>query len=777
MSIYNNLEKWLVTNCRSTHQNGGLNRIFSSGCRSFSIGEKPIRPASDIDIVFRNEETDYTQHFQFFPGKPVNLVSQRHISHTPFLLHYLIIDGVPLKIIDFYQWQPSFTMYRIFLFMSGTDPIDILSSVDSGGKSASQSILSVSSDKTVSEEKSDRLVVSDGGNESDKITVISISEAGKRPETLSIKDVYKLFHDLVLSCRQNHIYNNVRLKGNQSDELLDDWWFSQSLIFPDGSVDIKSPDYNYYLPWLGYLADILQSTQIREAINANRESERTHTARTRFIHNRFTSGKSICQPVAEKNEPFARLYTIEPGKSINSDDYTFEELLYLACFTELVPGELITKKIQNWWDLHSHSLFRKKIVHQIVENSELIFIIILHAIKNKLPWANKIAELFAHNNNDGLFGLILFIINQVSVAQRNPGSIEIGSGITWSENNKGIIFQDGNGEIRYTRFNKKIISRFSYGNNLKFSCDREVEFKYSISENKVWILPAIGQSQALTGPPNQCIIKNKDTVVILPLFWERFDFTFNEIRFRVIFKKRRFQITASCKSNAAKFVFNEQEYNFSDTNRHILYFEPQIMECMTQYKITDSEYRSVLGYSPNHKSQGYVYGWAINRYGIFPENYIYSFSNKKHLVSTLNSGFFSDSFLYDKNLKEMTISFRHFKSLIKVNRLDDPLMIRLLGTNTESLARDIQIIFDEISKDAMVAILQWFYEELGFYPEFIETDRKQNLSAKKIYIHFVKKHGDFHVNKRAGLIEIGIANSYDNLDKIMEYIKGCIILV
>ena len=360
MNIRENLEKWLVTNCRSSIDPDGLAQSFKSGDTSFTVGGKHPQKYCPVDILFRDGRKDISRDLYFFRGKKVDLVSQRSISHTPFIVYYLLVDGIPLKIIDFYQWLPSLKLYRIFLFTSKSTSVEIVTSFFKSKQSSLESELFITSSKDFSTDKSENLITTEDENNTEGITVIGISEEQDKPGLLIVKDIFKLFHNQVLICRENHLNKSVRFKGHLSDMMLDKLWFTQKIIFPDGFLDIKDPRLDHYLPWLVSFADLIQSSNLREQIVTLLKAEENITCRQIFSSQYLESVTSSTKNVSTGDDPFNTLCLIDLRKDFKPDNYDFEELVYLACFTDLVPEDVIAERIQRWWDLYSQPLLRKK---------------------------------------------------------------------------------------------------------------------------------------------------------------------------------------------------------------------------------------------------------------------------------------------------------------------------------------------------------------------------------------------------------------------------------
>ena len=774
MNIRENLEKWLVTNCRSFIDFNGLDQSFKSGDISFCIGGRHPQRYCPIDITFRDERKSISHDLYFFEGKKVDLVSHRSISHTPFIVHYLLVDGVPLKIIDFYQWLPSLQLYRFFLFSTRSTPIEIVSSFFKSKQSSTEGELFITSNRDLSTDKSGNSITTEEENNTDGITVIGISKTQDKPDLLVVKDIYKLFHNQVLICRENHLNKSVRFKGHLSDMMLDKLWFSQKIIFPDGSLDIKDPRLDHYLPWLVSFADLIQSANLREKIATLLKSGENITCRQIFTRQNLDMVVSSARNVLKREDPFNTLCMIDLRKDFKPDNHGFEEMVYLACFTDFVPDNIIADKIQRWWDLYSQPLLRKKTNSLCLENPEKIFIIIVLAYRNQLRWAKNLYDIWQQYAGQTFLNLILYIISQLSITKKGRDTFGIRPGLEWIQNNKGIIFQDGNGAVKYTRFGKKIISSFSYANGLRFSCDRELRFEYSRRDKKLQVAPNITLSGPIREVPNQCSIRHHDALIIMPFTWNKFEFKINNIRFRVIFKKKRFQITANCKKINEQFEFNDQLYSFSNSVKHTLYFTPVVRNPQTCYTLTDSIYRSVLIYSPNRKSSGYVSGWALNRFGIFPESYIYSFAQNKHIVKTSNSGIFLNQFFYDNNYNDVTISFRHHSTSQRINILRDRLCSRFLNIDTSLAGIDLLLIYDQSLKDRVADILARFFGKFGFYPECLESEGSYKRTPRFIQIQIKSSHNDFKVYQREGIIEAGIKNSLTNIDEIFRYITSCV---
>ena len=119
----NKLENWLVQKLQnSVPVSADKLRIGNSQLSCYCQSADPLR-------IFLEDDTNRIHNLKFkldTESKNLEFVYSKRLLKTPFIVHYVVWNDQPVKIIDFFQWTSSPAIYRLLLLPENTDLETIL---------------------------------------------------------------------------------------------------------------------------------------------------------------------------------------------------------------------------------------------------------------------------------------------------------------------------------------------------------------------------------------------------------------------------------------------------------------------------------------------------------------------------------------------------------------------------------------------------------------------------------------------------------------------------
>lgn len=694
-------------------------------------------------------------------------VYTRRLSQTPFVLHYLLVDARPLKVVDFYEPDQEKILFRLFLFESGHLPAELTISFETQDKDpiAEDSFAGILATGKIQSIKNGYKIHPDHSQAGMFVLAFSVSDSASEPLDIQ-NDIYPRLTRQDAICRDHNPARKI-ITGNQTDQdILESLWFGQNVISPAGKIDADHTDLIYLSPWICEFADQSADMSLRDqlaktvadAISGNKAK----IPRSEYVLNRLT-GRKIGH-ITDSKDPFSAVCAILKKPHASYDRMELKELALAAFFTDHVPEKLIIERITDWWNWHKQPVFYLKLHSECVENSEMVLAIALLALRYHLPWAAHLAGAWRGKKQNPLLEMVIHLRQSFALRRTGDGTITAEPGLHWSHNVKGLINSDSGIKIKYTRFGKKIFTQFQYKSEEPLRMDRPVAVIADHSQKIIHLMPVLPGGSI--GTQNTVRFQAGEYMLSVPFIWPRFELWFEGIRFRVLAKKDRFQITAFRKGEIKEFIWEGETVRVDQGSRKMFYYYPQDGQLLTGI--------SVLPEGIGRKNV-YVSGWAMNRYGVLTDNLHYSYSKQKHAFQADASGGFSIKLSGNREIEHVKIGFRHHDTEIAVPAVTDGEVQKLLAIRPKSAVNRVVLWIDPDSEEKAGELVAEFFSHFSFYPEFIiSKNTPDSISVHDVLIS-CKKMNPKSPLTTPGRFNLNTDNVPKSCNKIIQYIKSCII--
>ena len=763
--VRENIEKWLLERSRAE----SVMPVMRTGYRDFYLDFTPQQLGPLHPVLCMADGRSISCNFNWWGDTALTVrhVYSRRLAQTPFALHYLIIGVNPVKIIDFYEPDRPKRLIRLFLFESEHFPAELTVSFENQDdvKFSVPDSLNLSASGEIENGKNGFIVNPDRSQEN--MFALVLYEPGHTGEKLDISvDIYPCLTRQDALCREHNPARKTVI-GNKSDQdILESLWFSQTLISPDWNIDSGHPDLVRLAPWVCELSgQIGKATLLEPLTGALSEQTRIGAPglkpRTEYVLHKLTDRKIGRLTATE--DPFTSVCNFIKKPRTKPDNLEFKEMVFAACFSELIPEKLIIDRINGWWQQYVQPVFSLKLHSECIDNYEMVLCIILFAYRYQLPWAADLADIWRSKKQEPLLEMLLHLRQNVRMRRVGDSELVIEPAQRWSHNIKSIISEESEIKLIYTRFGKKVFTNFQTNLSEAVRIDRQVAICADLLQKKISLVPSLPGGKL----NNMNLVKFQAAgyELSVPFVWPKFEFSFAGIRFRVLSKKDRFQITAVQKGDTNVFTCAGEPHQVEEGSRIVFYYYPADGQLSTEI--------AILPAGIDRKSI-HVYGWATNRYGVLVENLYYSCTKQKHAFHTDPSGGFSLSISINKGIELIKIGFRHHETEREIPSVRDTEIQRLLAIRPDKPRNRVLLWIDPDSARKTGELLTEFYDRFSFYPDYIVSEKiPDSISVHDVLIRCK--------NMRSQLVNSSIRfnlntkNVPEGWDKFMHYIKSCII--
>jgi len=691
----NDLQNWLISKiptlvpCHLPQIKLGTDRLSLK----FENGNEKSNPLSlGVQSVNENNEfTDYNLNLTLSGGTPETQFTKR-LENTPYYISSLTCDNYNLYLIDFYQWIPVTTIYRIFYFHSvkHNAKIDlristsIMKNVSETEKFEDWYLLH-SGD--VKKEAGNELVAIDSSEtyKKSQVFILSVSENQSHSDDLSVRPILEKLSKLESTVKAHHILLNLKIQNKKQKQLVDELWSQQKGLNPDrkhsrsnslvGFTELWNNELCRYMGWI---------------IPKN-------NTKTTFV-------------------------------KILKDADPIKEFFYKAFFADFYTTDDIIESLQTWWDQYSLPLYRMKLRRTIQKDPSLIFVIYSLALQMQLPWSEqlyKMSNSFFHEPQIALLAS-LFQIAILKVGKDDKVRVIPGSGQT------GNVGSVSRGDIKYayTRFSSSHFTIITKNNAELFKINKRVILSHNKNLDQLTITPPLQPVNLDRLHTNSISIQIDNLTVNIPLLWKNSELTFPGCRIRWIFKKDRFQFTCQAKKPGINLKIDNHIIDFSHSN-HTRYYHPvkklKQESCLNLYDCLGRSY-IMEQKSPQEKIN--LVGWIQDPYGLFVEKYnlvIYS----HHIPFVANqSGLINTSLDINTKLDRIGVISKKRAENIPIRKITSSLKIKLMTYLDTASRGTLVIVIDDELKINKEESEKLFISTLGFIPLIYyrsEMKKKINL--------------------------------------------------
>jgi hypothetical protein len=733
--------------------------------------------------------------FQLVDAKRNESTTQfiKRIHHTPFYYSYLSDEAYSLKIADFFLWNPSSVIYRIFILqkyqgncsLSIRFPEKVRSSVAKQNIRIANFYCKIS--QPVDLEKENRCVaIKIDKTMNEQAIVIAISST-PIDQDISFTLAFQLLRQLEETCRVAHPGKNFIVNYAAAEKKMAELWTLQKYIHPDHTIDraiLNNPDqYDRELTWLVELCCYLgwhePLMEIWKSLKENIKQEKlnwrlSYTACylenylnmrdqdrfiTKLIKKNMDDHQSIFYQFCQKNFK-------------NISQCKQEDFIYASYFMHSLEERPIIEFLQKWWDCIGLPLFSNKLLQEVFANQEKILIILLLAIRYQLPWAPVLMQYLDQYPFAPLFRIIGLLFSRLSVRHAMDDKIYLFYGFLW-DNNVKRLFRNNNLSYAFTKFSKNSYLTIKQNNKIVLKINIPVHVIHDRKCNELAIYPAVFK----IGQPDYHLAKIKvaDRTLNLPLVFSKGELFFYDVRLRWIFKKRRFQFTLMCKEKEKQVFINNQEirFNCSVKQKHYISVFPQ--NAKIELMILSEKGRSVHFNKTVNRRTVQLYGWAMDRHGIFTSHFNFRYNRKQYLHQIDQCGLINKIIHVPPEVKSITFFIKKAQRELTLKFHSSLFLERMFKFSPQKWTDHFIVLIDGKLKKDMDTIQQFFHEFFAFQPEYCFKHAGMKPIQSAIVIYLTLSAADIrimedHAISLYPICRIGIKKGIRDLFKLYPFI-------
>ncbi len=647
----------------------------------------------DLKQPFENSSIDNSFKCLYSTNTELRHIFTKRILKTSFYLNYLIVNGFPLYILDFYTWMPTPIIYRIFLFQFSKDDSTFILSLPENHIPAADRLYKIGTCyfnyyvEGKADPGSDHILIESDENADDNaLLILAYSSDDEAVKNLDPSNVLKQYKENESISRNNHILHSLVVQDTQILGTLDTLWSRVKIFSPERRpdahmMDLIDRDQQYgfvvkeicgFFGWNHLLENIPDYPSTPDTENAGY--------------------------VADKLDTILSYY--------QNDD--FQNEIHLSTL------------LQKWWDRYSLPLFQKKFELMFRNYPQKIFIIFALAQWLRLPWSllllNKCNQF--KKNPEFEFLSYLYQLLQIKIIRNKVVCVKTGT------RNPGNFIQinRGNKFIRFTRFGQKIYSSLSIDKLLVIKVDKEVFLKFDEENHKLEVLPDVSGYLYDNLHINKIILRVDNYLLHVPLLWKKSEIHHKDLRLKWILKKKRFQISCAKGQIDGRVELNDQKLEFNQSRWLKIYQSIKSTNPRIGLSVLDREGRSY--FLTNKKSQEcWVIGWIQNHYGLLVDRCNFKTENgRQWLLSGSESGRIEESVILFDGSGSCMVNIKNYLAIIELRYLENSQLSKILLYSPSENKGHLLAVIDDVIYHKNDIIAELFIKSLGFCPLLLSSE-------------------------------------------------------
>ena len=635
-------------------------------------------------------------------GELSELQFVKRLQNTPFFISSLANENYTLYIIDFYDWAPVTTLYRVFYFQYISNGKKLEVRLPSVHKKLGQNIFSIQdwyftyarsgSEKVVNSTL--KLPFSEDETQS-QIFIFSFSEKQPSSEDLSIKSLLARLNKLETQARKYHILQDLKIQDRKNQQILDELWSRQKGLNPDRNLNKSQPDEEIsdgdvflwtvelyqYMGWSGLL-DTKSKKKIQNLIKGHKNNKK---------------------------------------------------VFYDAYFQDQYAPDEIIDILQSWWDQYSLPLYRMKFKKELQTNPSLIFIIYSLALQMRLPWSNELYRLSNFFYQEPQIAVLAYLFQLMIIRTREDNTIQIFPGPESGGNVKTL--KRGVKEYRHTRFGKIHFTSLREENVELLKIDKEVILNHNETLDQIAIKPNIMPIELKSLRTNNISIQINKSIYQVPLIWKKAELSIPGCRIRWIFKKDRFQLTIQADKSMPTVKINKEVINLKNTQKAKYYHIVGRSENTGVLKLLDISGRSYFLNQDISEPTAQIIGWIQDRHGLLVDNLNIRFNSHQILCRVQESGILNKSFNISPNLDSIGVVSKKMYKNIPIRKIENRVNIKLMTYFPRENKGTFLVVLNDELKIRKDEIQHLFLEYLGFIPFILyKSEIKKRLNTDHLVL-------------------------------------------
>ncbi len=702
-------------------------------------------PLSIEYLINTGNITDSTSRLKFsLEGINFHHSITKRIQSTPFYLSSISSENCVVYIIDFYEWDPSPTNFRIFYFQTHLKNAVLKVQLPGASRLENKNVFHIknwffgyhgaNSDDFLKNVLSVRL---NKEQSEDLFLIFTLSPEQPALEELTLKKVLSKLNQVQDQARKNNILRFIRVQNPEIESTIDELWSRNKSLSPELKADQV------------FLKNVKSHLQVA----------------------RWT--REICQLLLWK-VPFVSIQDVltEPAdqQEMISGLAWPESLIFGAYFFNETSPKEIMDFLQKWWDQYSLPLYQIKLEQDLAMNPEKIFLIYVLAVRYRLTWSENLYIICNNFSEWPHFALLAYLQKLFGMKFGLDNSMQFYPGTLWKSNVKEI--KRGIHTYRYTRFGKKIYTSLMENTKQILKIDKEVVLTYDQRKQELSILPSSPPSDRQKLRLNFLKIKINEFCFQIPFLWKKLDLSLFDLKIRWIFKKDRFQITFHKGKQNNEFEIDGEPFSFNTTTRLIYYHRVKSSPSTFGIKVSDEQGRSYfIDHKDSHR-KSIVTGWIQDRHGLFIENFNIRYGSRQKVMSVPESGFITSPLLLPQIVKQFKVQAKRIVNTQSLNVVNDPVIKRYLNYSPQHGKGNLIVVLDDEWVNNLNDISKYFDKYLSFQPIFIFKSEIQGKLDSTQIIYIDANEEDCHTKEKSSFsnspfLSIGFKG---NMEKIFDNI-------
>ncbi len=672
-------------------------------------------------------------------GEVSELQFVKRLQNTPFFVSSLANENYSLYIIDFYEWAPVTTLYRVFYFQYISNDKKLEVRLPSIHNKLGQNIYNIQdwyftytrsgSEKVVNSTL--KLPFSDDETRS-QIFIFSFSEKHPFPEDLSIKSLLTRINKLETQARKYHILHDLKIQDRKKQQILDELWSRQKGLNPDRNLNKSQSDEEFSD------SDVfLWTVELCRYMGWNGSLD------------------------TKSKKKFQNLIKGPQNKTI---------FFYDAYFQDQYTPDKIIETLQSWWDQYSLPLYRMKFKKELQTNPSLIFMIYSLALQMQLPWGNELYRLSNFFYQEPQIAVLAYLFQLMIIRTGEDNTIQISPGPGSGGNVKTL--KRGEKEYRHTRYGKIRFTSLREKNVELLKIDKEVILNHNETLDQIAIKPNIIPIELKSLRTNNISIQINKSIYQVPLIWKKAELSIPGCRIRWIFKKDRFQLTCQADKSIPTVKIDKEVINLKNTQKAKYYHPVGKSENKGVFKLLDISGRSYILNQDISETTVQIIGWIQDRYGLLVDNLNIRINSHQILCRVQESGIFNKSFSISPNLDSIGIVSKKMYKNIPIRKIENRINIKLMTYFPRENKGTFLVVLNDEFKIRKDEIQHLFLEYLGFIPFILyKSEIKKRLNTDHLVlieeIDTLYKFEEINTFSKSSLLSIGYPDGIKNLFKIL----------
>ena len=644
------------------------------------------------------------------------------IYQTPYYVSYLSNNDFNIKILDFYEWDPQTSIYRLFIFKkvnfdSIKRTIKLNFEFNNDFKRSAENEILINEIKINFSAKNyvdSKKIKTELLTNSDTFAFACVLDFDNNIiSSFTLDFVLNKFHELYDKSKSSHISKWFITKNLNAEKELDELWYRQKFILPDLKIDDSLRNSGTKLSVIKFwIKDFYDYFNIKNNLSDQ----------SKYI-------------ISNEKKEFI---SIDLLKYLTSKS----EILYYYLHSDFID-EKVKNKIQDWWDIYSLPLFENVFGTKCINDPEEVFAVYFLAIRFKLPWASLLLEQIENSIHStekcplhNFLLLLSFLYKRIIKKNTNNNISFYSPGYYWDNNFKSLIDYNSTQKYENTRFSNNAYTKISINDSNSLKINKLCRIYIEGKNKNIIIYPL------LNGGINNFKIKEHlkisidDYTINFPLIWKQGYFEFKYLKLKWLLKKSRFQFTLHSSENKTIYL-NDEPLNLTKEKKSIFYIElsqdsPKFY--LSLFNKTGGTQFSQIGQEVN---QIIVSGFAITKYGTITDNILFSKNIRKQKLFSNNLISNDVSVVQlDKNLSRFNFYIKHSSQSLRVSYIENHFTDRFIHLSYINRRR-LLVIIDHKLSNSIKTILMFFEENFGFKPEyFLQNENSKSISKSNLIIEF-----------------------------------------